>query len=41
MSEENKRHFLKTYSEELGNIGVQTIPDEGMRSSPKNKNPPP
>lgn len=33
--------LFKTYSEELGNMGVQTTPDWGMRSSPKNKNPPP
>lgn len=32
---------FKTYSEELGNMDVQTIPEEGIKSSPKNKNPPP
>lgn len=29
------------YSAELREIGVHTTPEEGTRSSPKNKNPPP
>lgn len=40
-SEAKSCHCFETYSIELGNMGVQTIPDEGIRSSPKNKNPPP